>query len=290
MFFGVLSYDYKFNFPFIDRLGDEYLDNSLAKAVTTYAIVRSSNAVISVLQNTSLDLPLINVGVGQLLDPVDDALERLSSLLVLSIATLGFMKISFIVIKDLYIKLLAFLSLAFMITLWIEKFKPYSKKIIRIILIASFIRFVIPIAGYLNEYIYTKYIEPPIKENQAIIRDILNLKENEEKLQSFLEIEEKDEEGFWNIFETGKNFISNSIEKAKYFKDLLVNIYNHKNELLEAILFLTLYYLTYLLLQVIFIPLGIAWIGMKFFNYMFNKKLTFEEAKINIESELNDIN
>ena len=235
MFFGALSYDYKFNFPFIDRLGDEYLDNSLTKAVATYAIVRSSNAVISVLQNTSLELPLIDVGVGQLLDPIDDALERLSSLLVLSIATLGFMKISFIVIKDLYIKLLAFLSLAFMITLWIEKLKPYSKKIIRIILIASFIRFVIPVAGYLNEYIYTKYIEPPIKENQAVIRDILNLKENEEKLQSFLEIEEKGRKGFWNLLKTGKNFIS----KAKYFKDLLVNIYNHKNELLEAILFLS---------------------------------------------------
>lgn len=43
MFFGALSYDYKFNFPFIDRSGDEYLDNSLTKAVATYAIIHSNS-------------------------------------------------------------------------------------------------------------------------------------------------------------------------------------------------------------------------------------------------------
>ena len=66
---------------------------TLARALTTYAVARGLNGVISVAQGTELAIQPVGVGVtltpGEILDPLNDLVERFSWLALLASASLG---------------------------------------------------------------------------------------------------------------------------------------------------------------------------------------------------------
>ena len=101
---GVLSYTNVINMTFersifrsFEEKSSTYLDDTLKKAIYTYAIVRGINGVISVLQNSSVAMSPagigINMALGEILDPINDLMERFSWVMLVSIAAIGIQKI-----------------------------------------------------------------------------------------------------------------------------------------------------------------------------------------------------
>ena len=84
--------------PYLDEKGDEYFKTATKEAIAVYAVARLTNALVSVAKETEMEISPFGVGVtvhiGQVLDPLDDATERLSAVLTTSMAVLGIMKIS----------------------------------------------------------------------------------------------------------------------------------------------------------------------------------------------------
>jgi hypothetical protein len=83
----------------VDAAARDYLDRTLLKAAATFAIVRSINGVISVIQGSEIMASPAGVGVslaaGQVLDPVNDLMERFSWIMLLSTASLGMQAVFF---------------------------------------------------------------------------------------------------------------------------------------------------------------------------------------------------
>ncbi|MEO0424111.1 MAG: hypothetical protein AAF184_17365 [Pseudomonadota bacterium] len=77
----------------LDRPAGRYAEAALARAMLTYGVARSLNGVISVVQETEVALQPAGVGVtlapGQLLDPVNDLIERFSWVMLASGVALG---------------------------------------------------------------------------------------------------------------------------------------------------------------------------------------------------------
>ena len=67
-----------------DYLSYAYLAESLLNALSSYGLSRALNGVISVLQSSTLSIGIASISVGQLLDPINDIIERFSGLLTLS--------------------------------------------------------------------------------------------------------------------------------------------------------------------------------------------------------------
>lgn len=67
---------------------DGLLQNEISINLGIYAISRSLNAAISVVQSAEVSLIVANVDIGELLDPVNDAVERFSNLLTWATASL----------------------------------------------------------------------------------------------------------------------------------------------------------------------------------------------------------
>lgn len=77
----------------LDRAADERLSESLENALVSFAIARTLNGVISVAQGTELAFQPAGVGVvisaGEILDPLNDLVERFSTLVLIAAASIG---------------------------------------------------------------------------------------------------------------------------------------------------------------------------------------------------------
>ncbi|MCP5182246.1 MAG: hypothetical protein H6994_20300 [Pseudomonadales bacterium] len=77
----------------LDDLASSNLSDSLRKSLATYAVVRGLNAMISVAQGTELALQPAGIGVtltvGEVLDPLNDLVERFSWVVLAAAASLG---------------------------------------------------------------------------------------------------------------------------------------------------------------------------------------------------------
>lgn len=78
----------------LDSLATELNSNSITDAAIIYGVARSINAAISLIQSAELNLVLIgSVHLGELLDPINDLIERFSSVMVWSLSSLVLQKV-----------------------------------------------------------------------------------------------------------------------------------------------------------------------------------------------------
>ena len=77
----------------IDTAAIEYVNNSLVDAGLIFATARGINAVISVLQGTEIDALFITITVGELLDPINDLIERFSAIMLAALGVLVVLKL-----------------------------------------------------------------------------------------------------------------------------------------------------------------------------------------------------
>jgi hypothetical protein len=77
----------------LDTLARDHLEASLKNALVSFALARTLNGVISVVQGTELAFEPAGVGVvisaGEILDPLNDLVERFSGLVLIAAASLG---------------------------------------------------------------------------------------------------------------------------------------------------------------------------------------------------------
>lgn len=73
----------------LDRFTRGEVDDTTSQSIGIYFVSRTVNGLVSVLQTSQIKVPLLaSAEVGQMLDPVNDAVERLSSSLVWAVGSL----------------------------------------------------------------------------------------------------------------------------------------------------------------------------------------------------------
>ena len=77
----------------VDTASQEYAEQSLNRALVTFGAARALNGVISVAQGTEVALEPGGIGIimtpGQILDPINDLIERFSSVMLVAASSLG---------------------------------------------------------------------------------------------------------------------------------------------------------------------------------------------------------
>ena len=73
----------------LDKFAQGEVIDTRNESIGIYVVSRAINALVSVLQTAEIKVPLLaSAEVGQMLDPVNDAVERLSSILVWAVGSL----------------------------------------------------------------------------------------------------------------------------------------------------------------------------------------------------------
>jgi hypothetical protein len=136
----------------IDRASETQAENALKNALVTFAVARTLNGVISAAQGTEVALEPGGVGVvlsvGEVLDPINDLIERFSAVMLVASSSLG--------LQALLLKITswwgvsAFLvvaAVAFLATIWAPESRAadYAVPALRVLLMMLFVRFAVPV-------------------------------------------------------------------------------------------------------------------------------------------------
>lgn len=151
----------------IDDLGRDYTQAGVTRALVTFGVARGLNGVISVAQGTEIAIEPAGIGVvlapGQILDPINDLVERFSWIMLTSAASLGIQQVLLRVMAwpGLSLLLAASLVAALILLWWPRPVQIRLRRCIyRLALALTILRFSIPLIAIGNELLYDAFLEP----------------------------------------------------------------------------------------------------------------------------------
>ena len=289
----------------IDKSGKTYFSETFEKAVYTYGIARIANGLISAVQATQVNATPAGVGLtfglGEVLDPINDLIERFSLVMLFSLSSLGIQLILMEIGSWLGFKILLSLSMIILgIGIWYPKIGKFNLMAIsyKLILISIVVRFCIPIVGvfgnladdlFLNDR-YEKSTQSlesfnteldeigtiteafvSEKEEPGFIDESpkINKQDKEKKEGSPISEESEEESSFFDIVKSAATF-----SPIKFFADKLdfTNVICEKIELIKEITaniiprFIDL--IVIFIIKTILIPLFVLWLLVKSVGYI----------------------
>jgi hypothetical protein len=166
--------------PVLDRRAAVNYEDLFQRAIVTFALARTLNGVISAVQGTEVALQPAGVGVtltpGQILDPVNDLVERFSWIMLGATVSLGVQNVLLEISAWWVLQgVVVLLALWLLVLLWRDG--PQSERsgrarqiLWRSLLVVVFLRFAVPLTLVANEAIYDLFLESRYAESTEVIQ------------------------------------------------------------------------------------------------------------------------
>ena len=256
-----LFYAFSFvKFPGIDRLADDYFSESIKVATIAYATTRGVNAVVSVVKESHLELAPAGVGVtiaaGQILDPIDDMTERLSSVLVAAIGSIGIQKLGFEIGEAISFKAIALILLLMIPLIWFSTawLSPLLQPAIKLCLVLLLLRLLLPASAIISDSLYSNWLQPGIED--AMDR-LAIVSKNYDDMRSMTP---EQSSGFFSSMTGG------AAEKVEKTRQAFLNMVENAENIIASLLHLMTAYLAIFMVQILLLPLAMLWLLVSLFR------------------------
>jgi hypothetical protein len=129
--------------PGLDAAAEEYLSLAISDNLVIYGTARTINGVISVIQSVELSISVfagVAVSLGEILDPLNDLIERFSAFVLYALAGLGLQKIVLVATSSLAMKVITTIALLCGFISWIAGLRQsdWLIKIAALLVLARF--------------------------------------------------------------------------------------------------------------------------------------------------------
>ncbi|MDQ6993443.1 MAG: hypothetical protein Q9M31_08195 [Mariprofundus sp.] len=244
----------------IDKGADSYFSESIKSATVAYAVVRGINAVVSVVKESHLELAPAGVGItiaaGQLLDPIDDMTERLSSLVVAAIVSLGMQKLGYELGSVISFKAVALLLLLMLPLLWLkgDVVVALTPWLIKCALILLLLRFLLPLSAWVGDSLYSNWLQPEIEDS---LKKLSLLSKSYDSMQTLAPGESR---GFFASMTAGGS------DKIGKIRAAYLSMIKNAENIISALLKLMTAYLALFVVQVILLPIAMLWLLVALFK------------------------
>lgn len=162
--------------PIVDERAASDYEQLFQRAFITFALARTINGVISVVQGTEIALQPAGVGVtltpGEILDPVNDLVERFSWIMMGATISLGIQNVLLDVSAWWVIQtLVCVLSGWLLIRVWYPGQSSQTRRALlkRVLLLLLFLRFAVPVMLIANDLLYQQFLEQRYQQSTLII-------------------------------------------------------------------------------------------------------------------------
>ncbi|MEL6448446.1 MAG: hypothetical protein AAFQ62_10915 [Pseudomonadota bacterium] len=162
-----------------DSLGQDYAATALERAFLTWAVARGLNAVISVAQGTEVALEPggvgVNLTVGEVLDPVNDLIERFSSVMLIATSAIGLQNVLLRITGNAGFSILLGLSaFAALLVIWVPSLADRERLrgfVLRFLLITFLLRFAVPFLVIGSSVVFDRFLAADQQAATAALRD-----------------------------------------------------------------------------------------------------------------------
>jgi len=158
----------------LDRYSDEYTSDAIVKAGSVYAVTRGINAVVSMLQSTTIDVG-IGVGgaitVGEILDPVNDLIERFSQVMTVVLSSLVLQKILLVIAANKIFSILLTLLGLCSVPMILKKKTGSFSIILKLFILLVVVRFSLSFAVLSNSVVDHMFLSTHIEESSSKLNE-----------------------------------------------------------------------------------------------------------------------
>jgi predicted nucleic acid-binding Zn-ribbon protein len=143
----------------LDQFSSENINASISSAGLIYGTARGINALVSLLQGTELNVPFVTFSVGEVLDPVNDLIERFSDIVLLALGSLALQKILLSVVSNtMFTVLLSLVAVCTGLSLFLGGPKLRSA-LLRTFLVIAFFRFSLGLVVLANSWVDSTFLD-----------------------------------------------------------------------------------------------------------------------------------
>lgn len=159
----------------LDRIGYEQTEAGFKRALLVFAVSRGLNGVISVAQGTEVAVEPVGIGLnfkpGEILDPINDLVERFSWVMLASSASFGIQRILLDVMASTW---LGYAAVAAVLLLLAIVWWPRGRRIGQIVRLLSrlalallIVRLSVSLMAIGGERFYQAFLEPQYSESRG---------------------------------------------------------------------------------------------------------------------------
>ncbi len=159
----------------LDDYVDDYTNSSIRNAAFTYATARGINALVSMMQSSEVQAGVGivsgSITIGELLDPLNDMIERFSTVMTWVLASLAAQKVLLLLAShELFLYLVAVLGITALLLLFYGQSRAQSL-VFRSFLVVVFIRFALGMAVGLNSGVDYLFMDQQLQANDKEIEN-----------------------------------------------------------------------------------------------------------------------
>ena len=248
----------------LERDADARLSTVLERALITAAIARGLNGVISVAQGTEIAVQPIGIGVtisaGQILDPLNDLVERFSWLSLVASASLGTqLLLTDIATEPVISAGVSVLAVAFLVLLWWPGANRAAGWLVRVLALALMVRFLFTVVSLTVGWVDAWVLE---QRQQSAMAELTLAKDDIEAMQTAPEIPLTSSES--SLYQRFNNFV----DEGRQLLDLEAQIgalEERTESAIEHLLALTVLFLV----QTLLVPIAAFWLAIAAFRAFF---------------------
>jgi hypothetical protein len=177
----------------LDHFSSENINASISSAGLIYGTARGINALVSLLQGTELNVPFVTFSIGEVLDPVNDLIERFSDIVLLALGSLALQKILLAVVSNtMFTVLLSLVAVCTGLSLFLGGPKLRSA-LLRTFLVIAFFRFSLGLVVLANSWVDSTFLDEADQQRhvamekfQGELRQIDTLSRREAEAETLL--------------------------------------------------------------------------------------------------------
>lgn len=155
-----------------DAPATRQVDAGLKRALVSFATARALNAAISVAQGTEISVQPAGVGAtfapGQLLDPVNDLVERFSELMLGASVLFGAQKVLIAIGSYWPVSLVLTLAVLAWGWQWMRR-QPVAPWLSRLLVMLLMLRFAVPVVAIGSDLVWQKFLADDYRVSQQAI-------------------------------------------------------------------------------------------------------------------------
>ena len=155
----------------LDRLSQDYVSASLVDAGLVYATARGINALVSALQGTELDMWLVTFSIGELLDPVNDVIERFSAVMTLAVTSLVVQQLLLVIVSHVSFSAVLSLLGVLLVICWMVGWTRAPALLARAFVIVAFLRFSLSLALAANLWVDRVFLPDSSGPEHAVMQE-----------------------------------------------------------------------------------------------------------------------